>query len=237
MWGLCQKVGGSGYQWQNGVITLLYTHPLVFHPFQALYEIPPPRLISYIPGTTANAEVDHRLRSREEVLSLLKENLWNAQEWMKLYADRKRSERVFQVGDWVFLKLQPYRQKSVAMRHNMKLAPRYYGPFQVLQKIGTIASKLDLPSSSKMHLVFHVSSLKKKLGDQISPLPTLPPVDVEGSVQPEPELILDRRMKKLGNHASTEVLVKWLGASLEDSSWESLWKLRSLYPHLLGTVL
>ncbi|XP_040988952.1 uncharacterized protein LOC121236569 [Juglans microcarpa x Juglans regia] len=208
-----------------------------FSPFQALYGIPPPRLISYVPSTTANAELDHQLRSREEVLSLLKENLKKAQEMMKLYADRKRTERVFQVGDWVFLKLQPYRQKSVAMRHNMKLAPRYYGPFQVIQKIGTVAYKLDLPSSSKIHPVFHVSSLKKKLGDQISPLPTLPPVDAEGNVQPEPELILDRRMKKLGNHASTEVLVKWLGASLEDSSWESLWKLRSLYPHLLGTVL
>ncbi|XP_035546570.1 uncharacterized protein LOC118348624 [Juglans regia] len=152
---------------------------------------------------------------------------------MKLYADRKRSERVFQVGDWVFLKLQPYRQKSVAMRHNMKLAPRYYGPFQVIQKIGTVAYKLDLPSSSKIYPVFHVSSLKKKQDDHISPSPTLPPVVVEGSVQPEPELILDKRIKKLGNHASFEVLVKWLGAFLEDSSWESLWKLRSLYPHLL----
>ncbi|KAF5468849.1 hypothetical protein F2P56_012962 [Juglans regia] len=165
---------------------------------EALYGIPPPRLISYISGTTANAEVDHQLRSREEILSLLRENLRKAQERMKLYADRKRFERVFQVGDWV------------------------------IQKIGTVAYKLNLPPSSKIHPVFHVSSLKQNLGDQISPLPTLPPVDAEGSVQPEPELILDRRMNKLGNHASTEVLVKWYGASLEDSSWESLWKLRCL---------
>ncbi|KAF5477425.1 hypothetical protein F2P56_004065 [Juglans regia] len=125
----------------------------------------------------------------------------------------------------------------VALRRNMKLAPRFYGPFQIVEKIGQVAYKLNLPSSARIHPVFHVSCLKKKLGDQISPLSTLRPVDSEGNVQPKPELILERRMKKVGNQASTEVLIKWVGVSIEDSSWEKLWKLRSLYPHLVGTVL
>ena len=144
---------------------------------------------------------------------------------MKLYADRKRSERNFEVGDWVFLKLQPYRQKSVAMRHNMKIAPRFYGPFQVSQKIGSVAYKLLLPSSSRIHPVFHVSCLKKKVGEHIVPLSTLPPVDDEGVIQPEPEKIMERRMKKVGNHVVTEVLVKWVGANMENNSWELLYKL------------
>lgn len=78
-----------------------------------------------------------------------------------------------------------------------------------------------------------MSPILRKNG-KISPLPTLPSVDSEGVVQPEPKKILERRMKKLGNHAYTEVLIKWLGAALEDSSLELLWNLKNLYPHLVG---
>ncbi|KAG2717009.1 hypothetical protein I3760_03G154300 [Carya illinoinensis] len=123
------------------------------------------------------------------------------------------------------------------MRHNMKLAPRFYGPFQIVQKLGMVAYKLDLPESSKIHPVFLVSCLKKKLGQHITPLPTLPPTDSSGQMQPEPQQILERRLQKKGNHAVTEVLVSWVGATAEDASWESLYKLRQLYPHLVGTVL
>lgn len=74
--------------------------------------------------------------------------LKKGQHKMKQVANKKRTERVFLVFDWVFLKLQPYRQKLVTLRHNLKLASRYYGPFQVVQKIGTVAYRLDLPSTS-----------------------------------------------------------------------------------------
>lgn len=73
--------------------------------------------------------------------------------------------------------------------------------------------------------------------DQISPLPTVPPINDKGVVQPEPERIIERGMKKVGNHVVTEVLVKWVGADMEDNSWELLYNLRSLYPHLVGNVL
>ena len=63
---------------------------------------------------------------------------------MKHYADTKRLEMTFEVGDWVFLKLQPYRQTIVAIRRNMKLAAKYYGPYQIVEKIGAVAYKLKL---------------------------------------------------------------------------------------------
>ena len=93
---------------------------------------------------------------------------------MKLYADQKRSEREFKVGDWVYLRLQPYRQTSVELRSNTKLSANYYGPYQVMQKIGNVAYRLKLLEASKIHLVFHVFLLKRKIRHQVVPLLQLP---------------------------------------------------------------
>lgn len=66
------------------------------------------------------------------------------------------------------------------------------------------------------------------------PLPTLPPVDSQEQVQPEPELILERRMKKMGHDAATEVLVKWIGIPIEDSTWKLLVEAAGLESTLCG---
>lgn len=76
---------------------------------------------------------------------------------MKTQADKSWSERSFQVGDKVFLKVQPYLQNSLASRHNQKLALKYYGPYTVLSRVGEVAYRLDLPASSRIHNVIHVS--------------------------------------------------------------------------------
>lgn len=170
-------------------------------------------------------------------MGLLKENLNRAQQRMKLFVYKRRTERSFEVGDWVSLRLQPHRQKSIVMRQNLKLASRFYGPFQVIDKIESVVYKLNLPSLSRLRPIFHVSCLKKKLGQHITQLSTFSLVDLKGQIQPEPESIFQKMMKKVGNQAATKVLVKWMGASLEDSSWELLWKLKDLYPHLVCKVL
>jgi hypothetical protein len=66
---------------------------------------------------------------------------------MKNQADKKRSERQFEVGDLVYLKLQPFVQQSVAVRTNNKLSLRYFGPYKVLARVGLVAYKLELPNS------------------------------------------------------------------------------------------
>lgn len=70
----------------------------------------------------------------------------------------------FQVGDLVYLKLHPYRHKSLARSRNEKLSPRFYGPFEVLARVGSVAHRLRLPNSTAVHPVFHVSQLHKALG-------------------------------------------------------------------------
>jgi hypothetical protein len=206
-------------------------------PFEAVYGYPRPSLLSYVPGILANLAVDSQLKDRSSMVNLLKEHLQQAQNRMKVYVDRNRTEQTFDKGDWVYLWLQPYQQKIVAMRKSLKLSPRFFGPYKVLQRIGTVAYRLDLPSSTQIHPFFHVSCLKLKVGHNITVLPTLPPVDCHAELKPELETLLSRWVVKRQNRAVTEVLVRWKGALPEDDSWELLHRLQEQYPHLAGTVL
>ena len=104
---------------------------------------------------------DH-IEHQQEVIQLLKDNLNLEQNRMKQQADQHRSERSFDVGDWVFLWLQPYKQISLKQaKKDNKLSPKYYGSYKVLQNISTMAYKLELPASSGVHLVFHVPCLRR----------------------------------------------------------------------------
>ena len=108
-------------------------------PFEALYGYPPSRVLDYVTGITRVGAVDSLLKGRQQLLSLLKQNLCAAQERMRWFTDKKRVERSLTVGEWVYLRLQPYKQFSVHHKKIGKLAPRYYGPFQVIQRIGEVS--------------------------------------------------------------------------------------------------
>lgn len=124
--------------WYN---TSYHTTLKVSH-FQALYGYSPPMLpIDVIRGAQHDSQLAW-LKDRQRLLFQLRDNLHQAQNRMKHYADQHRTERVLQVGDWAYLKLQPYRQTSIAVRSNLKLTSRFFGPYKVLERIGNVAYKL-----------------------------------------------------------------------------------------------
>lgn len=104
---------------------------------------------------------------------------------MKTYADKKRREVSYAAGDRVYLKLQPYRLKSLAKKRNEKLSPWFDGPYQIVKSIGQMAFQLDLPMESRIHPVFHVSLLKKVVSPTVSPqpLPSMLADDLELQVE------------------------------------------------------
>jgi ribosomal protein L21E len=114
------------------------------------------------------------------------------------FADDKRSERQFQVGDMVYVKIQPYVQSSLAQRSNQKLASKFFGPYRVAARMGTVAYHLELPASSLVHPVFHVSQLKQAVGARHSVTTVPPSEEVLWSV---PEHILQRRSIAKGMHS------------------------------------
>ena len=100
---------------------------------------------------------DH-IEHQQQVLQLLKDNQNLAQNQMKQQADKHHNDRNFDVGDWVFLWLQPYKKMSLKQaKKDYKLSQKYHGRYKVLQNIGTMAYKLELPASSQVHTVsmFH----------------------------------------------------------------------------------
>ncbi|XP_075645875.1 uncharacterized protein LOC142617069 [Castanea sativa] len=132
------------------VFTTSFLTSLKLSPFKALYGFPAPKLQAYILDIPRVDALDSLLCQRQVFLDTLKTHLVATQARMKFQADKNRQDRSFEVRDWVFLRLQTYRQQSLASKGRWKLSPMYFGLFQVLQKIGPVSYKLDLQPESKV---------------------------------------------------------------------------------------
>ena len=130
-------------------------------PYEALYGRPCQSSVCWIEvgeRTTTGLEL---VRDTSEKVDLIWKRLLTAQSWHKIYADRRRRPLEFEVGDHVFLNVMPKRG-VVRFEKRGKMSPRYIRPFEVLERVGTVTYRLDLPQSlSSVHVVFHVSMLQK----------------------------------------------------------------------------
>jgi len=146
---------------------------------------------------------------------------------MKDYQDQSRRAQEFAVDDWVWLRLYHHSAAGITQSSPSKLAPHFYGPFQVTARVGAVAYRLRLPVSAKIHDVFHVSLLKKFVGTPPSEVVQLPPI-TRGHIVPVPEHIVRARL----NRGVWELLVNWKGCNAADATWESLPTFVAAYPEV-----
>ena len=166
-----------------------------------------------------------------EKVQLIRDRLMKAQSRQKSYADVKRSELEFQVDDWVFLKVSPMKGVMRSGKKG-KLSPRYVGPYKILKRVGKVAYELELPTELEVaHPVFHISLLKKCMGDPASIVP-LESVAVKYSLSYEdvPVEILERQVRRLIDKEVASVKVLWRSQSVEGATWEAEAAMKTKYP-------
>jgi hypothetical protein len=196
-------------------------------PFQVVYGHSPRHFGLTSVDTFPLPDLQSWLQDRALMLRVLQQHLERVRTRMKHQADKKRVERVFQVGDLVYVKLQPYIQSSVAPRAHHKLMFKFYGPFAVLERVGSQAYRLQFPPGSRIHPVLHVSQLKKALGAQQQVQSSLPTVDDQFAV---PIRVLQRHFRRKGSVAVPQGLIQWSDQPDSLATWEDLEELRQRFP-------
>lgn len=129
----------------------------------------------------------------------------------------------------MFVKLQSFAQTSVAHRLCAKLSFKFFGSFQIVEKIGQVAYHLQMPDTVAIHPVFHVSQLKEFVPDHTL-YAHLRSTAFSSSSPHVPEIILDRRLVRKGDVAVVHVLIKWTRLPSSMSSWEDYTVLKERFP-------
>lgn len=165
------------------------------------------------------------LSSRDEFLQEVRARLLQAQEYARHHYDAHHRQLEFAMGDWVLLRLLHRTTKSLVPGHHGILAPKYVGPYQVLEHIGPVAYRLCLPDGARIHDVFHVGILKPFCGTPPATAPALPPLQ-HGRPLQQPEQVL-RASLRCG---AWQILIKWANMLASEATWEFVEAFRAAYP-------
>ncbi|KAL0543903.1 hypothetical protein IC582_019008 [Cucumis melo] len=173
------------------------------------------------------------VQSTNEAIQKIRSRMHTAQSRQKSYADVRRKDLEFEIGDKVFLKVAPMKG-VLRFERRGKLSPRFVGPFEILERIGPVAYRLALPPSlSTVHDVFHVSMLRKYVPDPSHVVDYEPlEIDENLSYTEQPVEILAREVKTLRNKEIPLVKVLWRNHRIEEATWEREDDMRSRYSEL-----
>ncbi|KAE8664337.1 hypothetical protein F3Y22_tig00112800pilonHSYRG00034 [Hibiscus syriacus] len=173
------------------------------------------------------------IQEMEEKVQVIQNNLKAAADRQKSYADLKRKEIEFQIGDKVFLKVSPWK-KVLRFGPKGKLSSRFIGPYEIVKRVGPVAYQLALPPGmEKIHNVFHVSMLRKYRSDP-SHIVTTEKIEVQPDLnyEEEPVQILAHEVKQLRNKTIPLVKLLWRNHKVEEATWEREEDMKIQYPHL-----
>jgi hypothetical protein len=173
------------------------------------------------------------LKDAKKQVQMVRESLKVAQSRQKSYADKRRRDLSFEIRDFIYLKVSPMRGTR-KFRVKGKLAPRYIGPFKIIDRKGELAYQLELPPQlSEVHDVFHVSQLKKCLRVPEEQLPMVY-LDLGGDLiySERPIKILDIAERVTHSKIIKMCKVQWSHHTEDEATWEHEEELRADYPEL-----
>ena len=210
-----------------------YQASIQMAPYEALYRRPCRSPICWIEVGESSITGPDLIRDTSEKMSLIRQRLLTTQSRQKSYADVRRRPLEFEVGDHVFLKVMPKRG-VVRFGKCRKLSPRFIGPFEILEKVGTVACWLALPPSMlDVHEVFHVSMLRRYTPDLAHVVGWGKiEVDTDGTFQEGPVCIVDSRDQVLQRKIERLVRVLWRHIEVDESTWEREDTMRATYTFL-----
>ena len=168
-------------------------------------------------------------------MKMIREIVKVANDRQKSYADMKRKDIRYEIGEKVFLKVSPWK-KVLRFGKKGKLSPRFIGPYEVIEKVGPMAYRLALPPKlEKIHSVFHVSMLRRYRSD-LSHVVSLETIELRPDLtyEEEPVEILAREVKEFQNKKIPLVKVLWRNHKTEEATRESEKTMRQQYPQLFN---
>jgi hypothetical protein len=223
--------GDRPRSWVDWLSWAEYCYNTSFHtalhatPFAVVYGRQPHLILPYTVGSAKTEVADALLRSRNEMLAEVRQQLLQAQQLSKKYYDASHRDMELDVGAWVWPRLLHRTAQSLDLQARRKRGPRYAGPFQVMERVRQVTYRLQLQEGARIHDVFHVGLLEPHRGEPPAAPRVMPPL-LHGRILPEPEAAVHAELRGVWH-----VRIKSRGLPNEDATWEQLEEFRNHYPY------